>query len=174
MKHFLKILNFFKGRYRNLSISALEFHTHDSFDSVYVRRDRGPVAVEMDRLYGKQTLNYNSIHQHCTLNMTKIIIYVTVLREPWPLCTGMPGSPVVKAYQALVTALQLPQYGCHGPVKRLPEAYCQRLLPGTWCHMHHTELPVGGMYGATSPYMSSTGGIKAVATLSWGVLLPLW
>ena len=39
--------------------------------------------------------------------------------------------------------------------------------------MCHTESPVGGMCGVMSPQMSYTGGIKMVAPLSWGVLLPL-
>ena len=39
--------------------------------------------------------------------------------------------------------------------------------------MRHTEFPVDGVYGATSPYMSCTGSIKAAATPSRGVLLLL-
>ena len=39
--------------------------------------------------------------------------------------------------------------------------------------MCHTEFPVDGMFGATSLNTSYTGGIKAAAPLSWGVLLPL-
>ena len=40
-------------------------------------------------------------------------------------------------------------------------------------HMHHTEFPVDGVFGTTSPNMSYTSGIKAAAPLSQGVLLPL-
>ena len=39
--------------------------------------------------------------------------------------------------------------------------------------MRHTKCPVDGVYGAMSPHTSYSSGIKAVAPLSLGVLLPL-
>ena len=65
-------------------------------------------------------------------NIKQILTHIcNGVKGTQPLRTGVPGAPVVKAHQALVTALQLPQYGCHGPVKRWPEAYRQWPLPGT-------------------------------------------
>ena len=50
---------YLKGSYRNLSISALEFYTAETNDHVFIRRDRGPVSVVIDTLYGKKSLIYN-------------------------------------------------------------------------------------------------------------------
>ena len=100
-------------------------------------------------------------------------ICVTVKREPWPLCTGVTSAPVVKAHWALVMALQMLQYGRYRLAKQSPEAFCQWLLPGMWCHTRHTKFPVDGVCGATSLYTSCTSSIKAAATPSRGVLLLL-
>ena len=48
------ILFHLKGTYRNLSISALEFYTYNSNAFMEIRRDRGPVAVELDQISGKR------------------------------------------------------------------------------------------------------------------------
>ena len=92
---------------------------------------------------------------------------------PSPLCTGNTGALVVKAHWTLVMALQLPAVWLLRAGKQLLAVSRQWPLPGMWYHTHHTEFPVDGMFGATSPDTSYTCSIKVAAPLSWGVLLPL-
>ena len=82
-------------------------------------------------------------------------------------CTSSQGLPGL-GYGPL-TASGLAVTGWEAIVDGFPP----RPLPRMWCHTCHTEFLVDGMCGVMSPHMSYSGGIKVVAPLFWGVLLPL-
>ena len=152
-----------KGSKEALTVLIVTHVTHVE----RVKRLHNVHNIDTFNAMSKGSKNYVMLKQGIyTFLLITFLIFVTVLREPWPLCTGIPGVPVVKAHWALVTALQKLWYGRYGPVKQSPEANCQQLLPGTW---RHTEFPVDGVHVNTSLCMSCTGNIKAAATPSWGV-----
>ena len=74
---------------------------------------------------------------------------------------------------ALVMALTSLRFGCYRREKHRLAISRQQLLPGIRRQTRCTECPVDGVCSVMSPYTSYSGCIKAVAPLSWGVLLPL-